>query len=280
MPISKANRALYPPDWKRISERTRDLAGNHCEGCGLPNHLTGYRLADGGFMATDGGVGEYVGASKIIRIVCTAAHVDHDPTNNHPSNLRWWCQRCHNSYDAPMRAKHAAETRRRKRGGQMELGGVVDRLLKTCTDCQERAVHAYGFCHRCYKRAVRRGDVTPSHKIGQPKKPPKLCPRCEQPMERRAMLCRACFIQERTQLRPTPPAQRSKPSPLTAPQPTPIRAGKTAQSECPTHHRPPVALLSEPEAGTLFRCPASGCDWAAWKSGAVWDVIAMPGVAA
>jgi hypothetical protein len=33
----------------------------------------------------------------------TVAHLDHKPENCAPSNLRAWCQRCHNTYDAPMR---------------------------------------------------------------------------------------------------------------------------------------------------------------------------------
>lgn len=38
------------------------------------------------------------------RVVLTVAHLDHDVSNNAPENLRAWCQRCHLTYDAAMKA--------------------------------------------------------------------------------------------------------------------------------------------------------------------------------
>lgn len=38
-----------------------------------------------------------------VKVVLTVAHLDHQPENCDPENLRAWCQRCHNVYDAPMR---------------------------------------------------------------------------------------------------------------------------------------------------------------------------------
>jgi 5-methylcytosine-specific restriction endonuclease McrA len=35
--------------------------------------------------------------------VLTVAHLDHQPENNSPENLRAMCQRCHNRMDAPVR---------------------------------------------------------------------------------------------------------------------------------------------------------------------------------
>jgi hypothetical protein len=32
---------------------------------------------------------------KITKVVLAAAHLDHDPTNNRPRNLKALCQRCH-----------------------------------------------------------------------------------------------------------------------------------------------------------------------------------------
>lgn len=67
-----------------------ERAGNHCEGSpaypdcraanGLPHPVTQ------------------------AKVVLTTAHLDHDPTNNNQANLRAWCQRCHNTYDARARA--------------------------------------------------------------------------------------------------------------------------------------------------------------------------------
>ena len=37
MPIRAENRARYPVDWREISRRVRDEAGQKCEQCGAPN---------------------------------------------------------------------------------------------------------------------------------------------------------------------------------------------------------------------------------------------------
>lgn len=89
MPIRAENRARYPKDWPAISREVRAAAGNRCEGSpaypdcravnGLPHPVTG------------------------SKVVLTVAHLDHRPENCDRSNLRAWCQRCHNTYDAPVR---------------------------------------------------------------------------------------------------------------------------------------------------------------------------------
>lgn len=89
MPIRAENKARYPKDWPEISSRIRARAGNCCEGSpafpdcrvanGLPHPMTG------------------------SRVVLTVAHLDHQPESIDDDNLRAWCQRCHNTYDAPMR---------------------------------------------------------------------------------------------------------------------------------------------------------------------------------
>lgn len=42
---------------------------------------------------------------RIVRIVLTVAHLNHTPEDCRPENLRAWCQRCHNRYDAAERRK-------------------------------------------------------------------------------------------------------------------------------------------------------------------------------
>lgn len=81
MPIRPENKARYPKDWKQISLRIRERADQKCEDCGVEN----YSIRDGS------------------KIVLTVAHLDHTPENCADGNLRAWCQRCHNRYDAPMR---------------------------------------------------------------------------------------------------------------------------------------------------------------------------------
>lgn len=85
----------YPGDWPQIRARILERAGNRCEWCGAENYrphpITG------------------------SKVVLTVAHVgNQDPMDCREENLAMLCQRCHNGLDAPMRARHAAETRRRQ----------------------------------------------------------------------------------------------------------------------------------------------------------------------
>ena len=51
------------------------------------------------------------------RVALTVAHLDHQPENCDPANLRAWCQRCHLHYDR----EHHAQTRRKTRlAGRVE----------------------------------------------------------------------------------------------------------------------------------------------------------------
>lgn len=95
MPIRPENRARYPKDWKRIVAGIRDRSGNRCEGSpAFPD----CRVANGEPHPITGST-----------VVLTVAHLDHTPENCDPENLRHWCQRCHNTYDAPMRRRGVAE---------------------------------------------------------------------------------------------------------------------------------------------------------------------------
>jgi len=92
MPIRPENRSLYPPDWPEIRQKILRRAGGKCELCGAVNYQP-----------------HPVTGSKVV---LTIMHLDHDPTNNDPANLKAGCQKCHNAYDAPMRA--AGRKRRRR----------------------------------------------------------------------------------------------------------------------------------------------------------------------
>lgn len=100
MPIRPENRARYPKDWKAISLEVREAAGWRCEGSpawpdcraenAKPHPATG------------------------STVVLTVAHLDHIPENCDRANLKAWCQRCHNTYDMPMRRAGIAERARQK----------------------------------------------------------------------------------------------------------------------------------------------------------------------
>lgn len=104
MPIRPENRARYPKDWKScVVPAVRQRSGNRCEGSpaypdcraknGEPHPVTG------------------------SRVVLTVAHLHEDDLETRDlDRLRHWCQRCHNTYDMPMRQRNASITRHAKRG--------------------------------------------------------------------------------------------------------------------------------------------------------------------
>jgi len=130
MPISKEKRVLYPVDWKQISKRIRDEAGNKCEKCGLSNGALVIRNpADpDDFISTDSWewvtlahLDEYQG--KMVKVVLTVHHIDANPANCADDNLIALCQRCHLKADAEYHAANAKETRRKKLDAQLKANG-------------------------------------------------------------------------------------------------------------------------------------------------------------
>lgn len=149
MPIRPEQRALYPRDWRSITARIRERAGNACEctgqcgdphegrcaapnGAGIVRHVEQpwlYLTAEQ-WLASGRGCedldDEY--EARAIKVVLTVAHYpDPDPRNCADDNLLALCQRCHLKLDAPQHAANARATRRaRKAIG--ELPGLDDAL--------------------------------------------------------------------------------------------------------------------------------------------------------
>ena len=90
MPIRPENKARYPANWQAIRAEIKERSGDRCEGSpGYPE----CRVPNGAPHPVTGST-----------VVLTVAHLDHMPENVEPANLRHWCQRCHNTYDALTRA--------------------------------------------------------------------------------------------------------------------------------------------------------------------------------
>lgn len=120
------NRDLYPPHWEEISLAARARAGNRCQFCGVENGALGWRERGQFIEFREFIEGKYplpIPVSKIIKIVLTVAHLDHNPANCADENLRALCQQCHLRYDVDHHARNAAATRRRRRidAGQLPL---------------------------------------------------------------------------------------------------------------------------------------------------------------
>lgn len=118
----------YPPNWKtEIRPAILERAKHCCEQCGVANYATGARDLDGNWHSTkqicgmnsDVGYG-YFGTYgvKDIKIVLTIAHLDHDLSNNDPSNLKALCQKCHLNYDKDQHKANSRKTINKKKGLQ------------------------------------------------------------------------------------------------------------------------------------------------------------------
>ena len=123
MPIKPENKKLYPKNFKEISGKVKESQGHKCAFCNIPDKIVVYRGVHNGenvymtencnlFRADNSeficNYPNFYASKKAIKVVLTTAHLNHDPTNNAPENLKALCQRCHNAYDA----KHRAETRK------------------------------------------------------------------------------------------------------------------------------------------------------------------------
>lgn len=144
MPITPENRARYPKDWKALSLAARERAEWRCQhpGCGARQYDVGFWQLQGGtwqWNAIESGfldcrTARLVAAdmqwmcegntaaegSRVVVIVLTVAHLDHQPENCDPDNLAAMCQRHHLAYDQLHHRAHAQATRR-ARAGTLEL---------------------------------------------------------------------------------------------------------------------------------------------------------------
>ena len=119
MPIQPRYRWFYPIDWPQLSAAIRfRRAQGRCEGCRRPHGTTVCHLGDGRWWDREAGSWRdgqgralaqlpplwlWAAPVRTTRVVLACAHLDHDPTNNRPSNLKAFCQRCHMLHD---RAEH------------------------------------------------------------------------------------------------------------------------------------------------------------------------------
>ena len=121
MPIRPSERARYPKDWKAVSLRIRERAGQRCEcvgECGLhgptDKQIEAVANEDGLTLSRTRRCEERNGEPAKWargRVVLTVAHLDHTPENCDDSNLRAMCQRCHLRYDRHHHAANSAATR-------------------------------------------------------------------------------------------------------------------------------------------------------------------------
>ena len=112
----------YPPDWKERRRRILKRAGNKCEFCGVENHAFGVRDSEGKFNKMEETC--FIDG-KIIQIVLTIAHLDHDETNwdVKDDRLAALCQQCHLRYDI--------QEKKRRRKSKKAVGDLFKTNLET-----------------------------------------------------------------------------------------------------------------------------------------------------
>lgn len=138
MPIRPEYKWLYPIDWPQLSAVIRfKRAKGRCEECGRPHGREIKHLGDGRWWDEEeqiwrNGRGRplrsvaQISKDVVVRktkVVLATAHLDHDPTNNRPKNLKALCQRCHMIHDREEHRRRRWMTlRMRKAIGDLFLG--------------------------------------------------------------------------------------------------------------------------------------------------------------
>jgi hypothetical protein len=150
MPIRSEFRALYPANWRELSQDIRfGRAGGKCEHCSRPHGGVVLCLPDGRWFDPEqrrwrdsrGRPARWPDLLEAIprrttRVVLAAAHRDHNPAHNRRRNLRALCQRCHLIHDRPQHLRQRWITcRRRYALGDLFLGLYVE-LSRTAVDAQ------------------------------------------------------------------------------------------------------------------------------------------------
>jgi hypothetical protein len=90
-PIRAENRKRYPKDWRVMSDYIRFIrADGRCEcagECGLHQRRRCREVHGHSAKWANG------------KVILTVAHLNHQPEDCAPDNLKAMCQRCHNRYD-------------------------------------------------------------------------------------------------------------------------------------------------------------------------------------
>ena len=115
----------YPKDWKKIRARILERERHSCKECGAKNYDIGYRDNRGNWNQIEcshQGDAEAEWAKsvgyKIIKIVLTIAHLNHDISDNSDENLAALCQLHHLRHDISHHKENSRNTRNKKKGLQ------------------------------------------------------------------------------------------------------------------------------------------------------------------
>ena len=138
MPIRADLRHLYKClEFREARRRAVLRSGDTCEQCGKPNRTRVESHYSGGLMWWRRGDGDLwrrcdrrlceppaEGRVRLVKVICTLAHLNHDPTNNSDGNTRLLCQWCHLNHDR----FHHHLVRALRKDGRRPLLAFLDRM--------------------------------------------------------------------------------------------------------------------------------------------------------
>lgn len=111
------DRSRYPENWEAIALAVKEAADWECADCGRPCRRPGEPWVEFAFEVAERGW--WMDLDHPQRFTLTVAHLDQNPSNNAPDNLRALCSGCHLRHDAPHR--QANSQAKRERRGQLSL---------------------------------------------------------------------------------------------------------------------------------------------------------------
>ena len=134
MPIRRDLRHFYRTQaWRALVALLKKRSGNRCEWCGKPNGKEVWTRTGGGAMwwrkcgrdltwrdhqaqIVTPYAAEWQDAVKHrlrrIRVVCTGAHLNHQPGDDRPENAAYLCQWCHLHFDLGHHVVNSRQTRK------------------------------------------------------------------------------------------------------------------------------------------------------------------------
>jgi len=115
----------YPKNWKEIRARILQRDNYCCKVCGVYNYSIGWRdknekwhPVECSFQGDEEAADAVRSGYKVIKIVLTIAHLNHDITDNRDENLAALCQLHHLRHDIQHHKSNQRETIRKRKGLQ------------------------------------------------------------------------------------------------------------------------------------------------------------------
>jgi hypothetical protein len=119
------DRSRYLDDWQQFTLNLRESKEWKCENCGKQCRKTGEMLSNYILRIWGDEQDQLIGdewrdaVDFPQKFSLTTAHLDQNPQNNDPANLKALCMVCHLQYDHPYLKSNAIA--KQERGGQKKL---------------------------------------------------------------------------------------------------------------------------------------------------------------